>query len=29
MRRYLQAAVDNCRRIHDGQPLVNVVNDAT
>lgn len=29
MRRYLQAAVDNCRRIHDGQPLVNVVNDVT
>jgi phosphoglycerate dehydrogenase-like enzyme len=27
MRRYLQAAVDNCRRIHDGQPLVNVVNE--
>lgn len=28
MRRYLQMAVDNCRRIHDGQPLVNVVNEA-
>jgi phosphoglycerate dehydrogenase-like enzyme len=29
MRRYLQAAVDNCRRIHDGQPLVNVVNEVS
>ncbi|OBB99510.1 hydroxyacid dehydrogenase [Mycobacterium sp. 852013-50091_SCH5140682] len=29
MRRYLQAAVDNCRRIHDGRPLVNVVNEVT
>ncbi|WP_018602538.1 2-hydroxyacid dehydrogenase [Mycobacterium sp. 155] len=29
MRRYLQAAVDNCRRIHDGQPLANVVNEVS
>lgn len=26
MRRYLTMAVDNCRRIHDGEPLANVVN---
>jgi phosphoglycerate dehydrogenase-like enzyme len=26
MRRYLGEAVDNCRRLHDGQELVNVVN---
>ncbi|MGA5544806.1 2-hydroxyacid dehydrogenase [Mycobacterium sp. NPDC051198] len=26
MRRYLTMAVDNCRRIHDGEPLVHVVN---
>ncbi len=27
MRRYLEHAVDNCRRIRDGQKLVNVVNE--
>lgn len=26
MRRYLAEAIDNCRRLHDGQDLVNVVN---
>ncbi|MCT7658786.1 2-hydroxyacid dehydrogenase [Mycobacterium deserti] len=26
MRRYLEHAVDNCRRMRDGQPLANVVN---
>lgn len=26
MRRYLTAAIDNCRRLRDGQPLMNVVN---
>ncbi|MGW0161375.1 2-hydroxyacid dehydrogenase [Mycobacterium sp. NPDC003323] len=26
MRRYLEFAVDNCRRIRDGRPLANVVN---
>ena len=26
MRRYLAVAVDNCRRLRDGQDLVNVVN---
>lgn len=26
MRRYLTMAVDNCRRIHDGEPLAHVVN---
>ena len=26
MRRYLTAAIDNCRRLRDGRPLVNVVN---
>jgi phosphoglycerate dehydrogenase-like enzyme len=26
MRRYLIQAVDNCRRLHDGRDLVNVVN---
>jgi phosphoglycerate dehydrogenase-like enzyme len=26
MRRYLVEAVDNCRLLHDGQPLANVVN---
>ncbi|QVI30257.1 hydroxyacid dehydrogenase [Mycolicibacterium neoaurum] len=26
MRRYLELALDNCRRIRDGQPLANVVN---
>lgn len=26
MRRYLTAAVDNCRRLRDGQPLTHVVN---
>ena len=26
MRRYLEEAVDNCRRIRDGQDLRNVVN---
>ncbi|MEO6794768.1 MAG: 2-hydroxyacid dehydrogenase [Mycobacterium sp.] len=29
MRRYLAAAVDNCRRLRDGQPLTNVVNQPT
>ena len=29
MRRYLTAAVDNCRRIHDGEPLNNLVNKVT
>ncbi|WP_396898273.1 2-hydroxyacid dehydrogenase [Mycolicibacterium sp.] len=27
MRRYLTAAVENCRRIRDGEPLGNVVNE--
>lgn len=26
MRRYLTHAVDNCRRLHEGQPLLHVVN---
>jgi phosphoglycerate dehydrogenase-like enzyme len=26
MRRYLEHAVDNCRRLRDGQELANVVN---
>jgi hypothetical protein len=26
MRRYLEVAVDNCRRIRDGRDLANVVN---
>lgn len=26
MRRYLTAAIDNCRRLRDGQPLMNVVS---
>jgi hypothetical protein len=26
MRRYLTEAVDNCRRLYNGQELVNVVN---
>jgi len=29
MRRYLTEAVSNCRRLRDGQPLVNVVNQPT
>lgn len=29
MRRYLAAAVDNCRRLRDGQPLTHVVNQPT
>lgn len=29
MRRYLAEAVANCRRLRDGQPLVNVVNQPT
>ncbi|MEB3020332.1 2-hydroxyacid dehydrogenase [[Mycobacterium] crassicus] len=29
MRRYLTAAVDNCRRLRDGQPLTHVVNQPT
>jgi phosphoglycerate dehydrogenase-like enzyme len=29
MRRYLTAAVDNCRRLRDGQPLAHVVNQPT
>jgi phosphoglycerate dehydrogenase-like enzyme len=29
MRRYLTEAVANCRRLHDGQPLANVVNQPT
>lgn len=29
MRRYLAAAVDNCRRLRDEQPLTNVVNQPT
>lgn len=29
MRRYLVAAVDNCRRLRDGQPLTHVVNQPT
>lgn len=29
MRRYLTAAVDNCRRIRDGEPLTNLVNKVT
>ncbi len=27
MRRYLDIAVDNCRRLHGGEPLVHVVNE--
>jgi lactate dehydrogenase-like 2-hydroxyacid dehydrogenase len=26
MRRYLAEAIDNCRRLRDGEDLVNVVN---
>lgn len=29
MRRYLTQAVDNCRRLRDGQPLANLVNQPT
>ena len=29
MRRYLAEAVDNCRRLRDGEPLANVVNQPT
>ncbi|WP_245835846.1 2-hydroxyacid dehydrogenase [Mycobacterium rhizamassiliense] len=29
MRRYLTEAVANCRRLHDGEPLANVVNQPT
>ena len=29
MRRYLTEAVGNCRRLRDGQPLANVVNQPT
>lgn len=29
MRRYLEQAVANCRRLHDGQQLANVVNQPT
>jgi phosphoglycerate dehydrogenase-like enzyme len=29
MRRYLTEAVDNCRRLRDGHPLANVVNQPT
>lgn len=29
MRRYLTAGVENCRRIHDGEPPANVVNKVT
>jgi phosphoglycerate dehydrogenase-like enzyme len=29
MRRYLEFAVDNCRRMHDGRDLANVVNQVT
>lgn len=29
MRRYLVAAVDNCRRLRDGQPLTHLVNQPT
>jgi len=29
MRRYLTEAVANCRRLHDGHPLANVVNQPT
>ncbi|MDQ2627961.1 MAG: hydroxyacid dehydrogenase, partial [Actinomycetota bacterium] len=29
MQRYLSAAVDNCRRLRDGQPLTQVVNQPT
>ncbi|HTM84411.1 MAG TPA: 2-hydroxyacid dehydrogenase [Mycobacterium sp.] len=29
MRRYLAAAVDNCRRLRDGQPLTHIVNQPT
>ncbi|MDV3125764.1 2-hydroxyacid dehydrogenase [Mycobacterium sp. 21AC1] len=29
MQRYLREAVDNCRRIRDGEPLMNVVNKVT
>jgi phosphoglycerate dehydrogenase-like enzyme len=27
MRRYLEAAVDNCARLRDGRHLVNLVNE--
>ncbi len=29
VRRYLAEAVANCRRLHDGEPLANVVNQPT
>ncbi|BCI91860.1 hypothetical protein NIIDMKKI_70660 [Mycobacterium kansasii] len=29
MRRYLTEAVRNCRRLRDGQPLANLVNQPT
>lgn len=29
MRRYLTAAVDNCRRLRDGQPMTHIVNQPT
>lgn len=29
MRRYLAHAVDNCSRLRDGRPLINVVNEVT
>ena len=29
MRRYLTEAVANCRRLRDGQPLANVINQPT
>jgi hypothetical protein len=29
MQRYLAEAVANCRRLRDGQPLANVVNQPT
>jgi len=29
MQRYLTAAVDNCRRLRDGQPLTHIVNQPT
>ncbi|WP_415794249.1 NAD(P)-dependent oxidoreductase, partial [Mycolicibacterium frederiksbergense] len=29
MRRYLEVAVDNCRRLRDGQELANVVNQVS
>lgn len=28
MRRYLELAIDNCRRLRDGRPLVSVVNES-